>query len=79
MHLIAPTADAFLATSCTSVKYVAPATVLGSAPTRAVPLIKPKPRTPLQLSILKRESSKQPNKASVQQLIELMLWLFYWL
>jgi len=42
MHLIAPTADASPATSYTSVKYAAPATVPGSAP---VQLIKPKPWT----------------------------------
>ena len=47
MHLIAPTADAFPATSCKSVKYVVPATVLCSAPTRTVLLIKPKTLDPV--------------------------------
>ena len=70
MHLITPTVDAFSAISCTFGKYVVPATACGSAPTRAVPFIKPKPWSPLQPFILKCKLSKHPNKAFVQQFTE---------
>ena len=75
--LIAPTADTFLATSCTSVKYVVPATVPVSTLTRAVLLIKPKPWTPLRLFILKCELSKHPNKAFVKLIEHLCCFIGY--
>ena len=70
IHLIAPTADTFF-------HICAPATVPGSAPTRAVPLIKLKPWTLLQPFILKRELSKHPNKAFVKLIEHLCCFIGY--
>ena len=69
MPLIAQSVAAQTAHSHTDVNSVVPTTVLSTAPTEAVLVNKPKPWTPIQPFILKRELSDYPDKAFVEQLI----------
>ena len=69
MPLIAQSIAAQTAHSHTEVNSEVPTTALSTAPTEAVLINKPKPWTPIQLLILKRELSDYPDKAFVEQLI----------